>query len=174
MRLRAIGAEIGRPSSAAAATRSPSGLRFWPCAAGQYSPFCLPGSLFNFVACTPAGLPSCPCLRVATLRGDVGTGSRDRLQSLAPIRRASTSSLPAAVSNRHPSAPLTSGTGKGHSSLPMTSVFFAGVTSSRRHCSLNATANTRRFIRPVADRMTRSAPALRDRRLPSAHRGSRS
>ena len=42
--------------------------------------------------------------------------------SLRPMRRASTSALPAAVSNRQRFPSLTSGTGNGHSSLPMTSV----------------------------------------------------
>ena len=65
--------------------------------------------------------------------------------SLRPIRRASTSSFPAAVSKRHPLASLTSGTGNGQSSLPMTSVFRLGPASARRHCSPTATVNTSRF-----------------------------
>jgi hypothetical protein len=81
--------------------------------------------------------------------------------SLRPIRRATISSLPAAVSNRHPSAAFTIGTGNGQFSLPMTSVLPLGFASSRCHCSRAATANTRRFIWAVAgsDEATSSRPS---------------
>ena len=52
--------------------------------------------------------------------------------SLRPIRRARTSSFPAAVSNRQPAASFTRGTGNGQSSLPMTSVLRSFPWSASR------------------------------------------
>ena len=117
----------GRPSAAACATRSPSGLRFSPRTAGQYRPFCLPGSLPE----RPARNSPRACRRARAARRAAARRRRSRqiritASSLRPIRRASTSSLPAAVSNRQPFAPSTSGTGNGQSSLPMTSVLRSG------------------------------------------------
>ena len=97
--------------------------------------------------------------------------------SFRPIRRASTSSLPAAVSNRHPSAALTIGTGNGQFSLPTTSVFCVGRRIHEMPLLPNATANTLRFIprRRGIGRSTRSCPsgpniASRSSRFPALDR----
>ena len=88
----------GRPSCDACATRSPSGLRGSPRAAGQYSPFCLPGSLRK--RRREQALRA--FRRVPVARSDAAPRRTSRqipitASSLRPIRRASTSSLPAAV-----------------------------------------------------------------------------
>ena len=87
----------------------------------------LPGSLAKAVAKRPAGLPSCPLFAYSSCAATYVRAVPIAASSFRPMRRASTSSLPAAVSNIHPVAPFTTGTGNGHPSPPTTSTFWSGA-----------------------------------------------
>src|SRR5262249_11073710 len=70
--------------------------------------------------------------------------------SLRPMRLLRISSLPALVSKRQVPPSLTSGTGNGQSSLPITSTRASARRSSRCQRSATATVNTSRLRRAVA------------------------
>src|SRR5438067_332220 len=98
----------------------------------------------NVTGVQTCALPICSC--AATYVRQIAIAA----SSLRPIRRASTSSFPAAASNRHRLPSLTSGTGNGHASLPTTSDARLALRLTTRQPSEKAAMKTSRFRCPVA------------------------
>src|SRR5260370_10012995 len=95
------------------------GLTAPPDSAGQYNPSFFPGELINLSAYT--AMPFCAGSSMAYFCWASTYPSQSSMvsSSLAPILRASSSVLPASVSNRQRLAFRTSGTANGSPSLPV-------------------------------------------------------
>ena len=96
------------------------------------------------IAKTSARLPSCPSRRSDTAPRRT-CADRDHRELVASDAARQHFLLPAAVSKRHRPPLFTSGTGNGHPSLPITSVFVTRLDRRAASLSATATVNTSRW-----------------------------